>query len=202
MKKALLITPMSKNIIQDDSYDYIGVDSGALLLMEAKIPMRFAVGDFDSMTEDEFQRLQGACQIIRHPVQKNETDSELAVSLCKKKGYEEIILYGALSGRIDHTLANIRLLMYRYPHLVLLDDHQKITLLSKGEFNSTKTYEFLVILLTLEDTIITLEGFTYPLYKEPITVKDIFCVSNSIVHEEAKVTLDIGKVLCIQSNVK
>ena len=85
MKKALLITPMSKNIIQDDSYDYIGVDSGALLLMEAKIPMRFAVGDFDSMTEDEFQRLQGACQIIRHPVQKNETDSELAVSLCKKK---------------------------------------------------------------------------------------------------------------------
>ena len=70
MKKALLITPMSKNIIQDDSYDYIGVDSGALLLMEAKIPMRFAVGDFDSMTEDEFQRLQGACQIIRHPVQK------------------------------------------------------------------------------------------------------------------------------------
>lgn len=201
MKKALLITPMSKNIIQDDSYDYIGVDSGALLLMEAKIPMRFAVGDFDSMTEDEFQRLQGTCQIIRHPVQKNETDSELAVSLCKKKGYDEIILYGALSGRIDHTFANIRLLMYRYPHLVLLDDHQKITLLSKGEHVIKKAYTH-VSFFALEDTIITLEGFTYPLYKEPITVKDIFCVSNSIVHEEAKVTLDIGKVLCIQSNVK
>lgn len=51
----------------------------------------------------------------------------------QEKGYDEIVLYGALSGRIDHTFANIRLLMYRYPHLVLLDDRQKITLLSKGE---------------------------------------------------------------------
>lgn len=119
----------------------------------------------------------------------------------QEKGYDEIVLYGALSGRIDHTLANIRLLMYRYPHLVLLDDHQKITLLSKGEHVIKKAYTH-VSFFALEDTIITLEGFTYQLYKEPITVKDIFCVSNSIVHEEAKVTLDIGKVLCIQSNVK
>ena len=91
--------------------------------------------------------------------------------------------------------------MYRYPHLVLLDDHQKITLLSKGEHVIKKVYTH-VSFFALEDTIITLEGFTYPLYKELITVKDIFCVSNSIVHEEAKVTLDIGKVLCIQSNFK
>lgn len=201
MKKALLITPMSKNIIHYDSYDYIGVDSGALLLMEENIPMCFAVGDFDSMTEDEFQRLQGTCQIIQHPVQKNETDSELAISLCEKKGYDEIVLYGALSGRIDHTLANIRLLMYRYPRLVLLDEHQKITVLSKGEHVIKKTYTH-VSFFALEDTIITLEGFAYPLYKESITVKDIFCVSNSIVHEQAKVTLDKGKVLCVQSNVK
>lgn len=201
MKKALLITPMSKHITKDDSYDYIGVDSGALLLMKENIPIRFAVGDFDSMTEDEFKMLQGTCQIIKHPVQKNETDSELAISLCQQMGYEEIVLYGALSGRIDHTLANIRLLMYRYPRLVLLDNHQKITLLSKGEHRIKNVYAH-VSFFAIEDAIITLDGFTYPLCKEPISVKDVFCVSNSILYEEAKVTLDAGKVLCIQSNVK
>lgn len=201
MKKALLITPMSKHIIKDDSYDYIGVDSGALLLMKENIPMRFAVGDFDSMSDEEFQSLQGICQIVKHPVQKNETDSELAISLCQKMGYDEIVLYGALSGRIDHTLANIRLLMYRYPRLVILDDLQKLTLLSKGEHVLKKIYMH-ISFFALEETIITLEGFAYPLYKEPISVKDIFCVSNSIVDEEAKVILDKGKVLCIQSNVK
>lgn len=201
MKKALLITPMSKHIIKDDSYDYIGVDSGALLLMKENISMRFAVGDFDSMSDEEFQSLQGICQIVKHPVQKNETDSELAISLCQKMGYDEIVLYGALSGRIDHTLANIRLLMYRYPRLVILDDLQKLTLLSKGEHVLKKIYMH-ISFFALEETIITLEGFAYPLYKEPISVKDIFCVSNSIVGEEAKVILDKGKVLCIQSNVK
>ena len=105
-----------------------------------------------------------------------------------------LVLYGALSGRIRSYICQYSFIDVSLSSFGAFRWSSKDTLYYlKESMWSKKTYTH-VSFFALEDTIITLEGFTYPLYKEPITVKDIFCVSNSIVHEEAKVTLDIRKV--------
>ena len=92
MKTALLITPKSQIVPAMENVDYIGVDAGALLIEEAGYPCLLAIGDFDSMDADALQALKERMEVIQHPVKKNETDSELAIRLCKERGYTSIIL--------------------------------------------------------------------------------------------------------------
>ena len=118
MRKVYLVTPLSKKIPVDHKADYIGIDAGALRILEADLPLKMAVGDFDSMSEKDFKSLEQICPIERHPVMKNETDAELGIWIAQKLGYDKIVLYGALSGRIDHTELNIRMISYLYPEVI------------------------------------------------------------------------------------
>ncbi len=63
------------------------------------------VGDFDSLgcaPKNE--------KIVALEVEKNFTDGERAVRLAKEYGADEIIIYGAYGGKIEHILGNIALL--------------------------------------------------------------------------------------------
>ena len=89
-----------------DSSDYvIGADRGYLTLVENKMKPDLVIGDFDSYTgEIECEN------IIKYPVRKDFTDSALAIEFALSKGYKRIIIYGAIGGMLDHTLANIALI--------------------------------------------------------------------------------------------
>ncbi|MDO4465890.1 MAG: thiamine diphosphokinase [Bacillota bacterium] len=200
MKSVYLITPLAKKIPMYKDVDYVGVDAGSLRILENHLPLKFCVGDFDSMSSQDFEKLDGY-EIVQHPVMKDETDSELAIRLCKERGYEKITLFGAISGRIDHTLSNIRLLMYSFPEVVLEDESQKIFLLKKGKHKIKNDYRH-ISFFACEKTTLSLSGFLYNLSEKSINVQDIFTVSNSIAQEEGTVEIKSGSVLCIQSNEK
>lgn len=195
MTCAVLITPLVKDIPLFKDCDYIGVDAGALKLLDAHIPMKMAVGDFDSMDPKDLNRI--SCPIERHPIMKDETDSELAIRLCKD--YDTIILYGGISGRLDHTIANIRLAMYQYPNLVLMDEHQKLTILQKGKYCLKNEYSHISFYPIVEGTL-TLQGFLYPLESRRIHMEEIYTTSNSLVEKEGTVIVEEGSFLCVQSN--
>lgn len=199
MRTAILITPTSKTIPVFEEADYIGVDAGALLLIENHVPCAFAVGDFDSLDEEALQKVEEVCPVYRHPIMKDETDSELAIQICTEKGYDSIYLYGALSKRLDHTLANIRLMMYRYPKVICFDETQSICVLEPGRHEIIKRYKH-VSFFSIEPSILSLQGFLYPLEHQKVFVEDIYCTSNSIVDDVATVLVESGKVLCVQSN--
>ncbi len=202
MKKVILITPKSKSIPDFDGFDYVGVDSGALLLLKEKKTLTFAIGDFDSMSKEEYNFLSKHCdQIYKHPVQKNETDSELALRTCKEMGYEQIILWGAISGRLDHTMINILLLMHRDENLILMDENQKVSLLSEGMHQLEANYQH-VSFFALEKTMISLHEFLYPLDHQIIQCNDLYLSSNHIIGKEGIVDIAYGRVLCIESNLQ
>ena len=89
-----------------DSSDYvIGADRGCLTLVKNQIKPSIVIGDFDSYTGEI------KCEsIIKYPVKKDFTDSALAIEFALSKGYKKIIIYGAIGGMLDHTLANIALI--------------------------------------------------------------------------------------------
>ena len=88
--------------------DYlIAADGGYAEVVAQGLKPDLAVGDFDSLghvPENE--------NVVQHPVMKDDTDMMLAVKLGFEKGYDRFYIYGALGGRLDHTLANVQTLMY------------------------------------------------------------------------------------------
>ena len=88
---------------------WIGVDRGSLYLIDREIDLDLAVGDFDSVTQDEFQRIQEkAGAIIQAQPEKDDTDLELAVIACFERYPDaNLMIYGAFGGRMDHALANV-----------------------------------------------------------------------------------------------
>src|SRR5262245_10964772 len=69
------------------------------------------VGDFDSLpAETATQLLAQGVEYERHPAAKAKTDLELAIEFAIRKDASEILLLGALGGRLDQTIANLMLL--------------------------------------------------------------------------------------------
>ena len=93
------------DFIPDKSDLVIGADRGYSTLVKNQIKPDIVIGDFDSYTgEIECER------IIKFPVKKDFTDSALAIEKAISMGYKKIVVYGAIGGLLDHTLANIALL--------------------------------------------------------------------------------------------
>ena len=180
--------------------DYIGVDRGALILAESGIQMKAAIGDFDSVDIRELELIKEHCdEFILLPREKDETDSEAAIKLALNKGYEEIVLQGAMNGRSDHFLANI-MLVYRYMGKVMMEDENNcISYLGSGIHFIPKDKFTYVSFVAFEDCELSLEGVAYPLNHQEIHLGDVYTISNEIVADQGTVSVYKGCCLLIQS---
>ena len=90
----------------------IAADSGAATALRYGFNPAIVVGDFDSLDELLLQELgERGSQVRRVAVEKDETDTELAVQAAIEQGATSITLLGVIGGvRFDHTIANILLL--------------------------------------------------------------------------------------------
>ena len=196
-RKVILAAGLCEHIPLWKDADVIGVDRGALIAVRQKVSLRYAIGDFDSSTAQEKAEIAAACEIHTLPRHKNETDSEAAIQYALDQGYEEIILYGGLGGRMEHALANLYLLMHRDYPLTLQDEHHIITKCKPGTYYVKKQFTYLS-LLALEPTIISESGVAYPLHKRQITPTDIYPISNEIIADLAEIIVHEGNVLLFQ----
>lgn len=95
----IFFTPEKDDIV-------IAADGGYNILKDKDIHADVLLGDFDSI-----QELPDHNNIIRYPVQKDDTDTFLAYKLGWENGYRSFIIFGGVGGRIDHTYANIQTLL-------------------------------------------------------------------------------------------
>lgn len=91
----------------------IAADAGAAWLDRLRRTPDLLVGDLDSAEEELVSRVAAAgARIERHPLDKDASDTELAVEAAVRAGAGEIVLLGATGGdRLDHELANLLLLI-------------------------------------------------------------------------------------------
>jgi thiamine pyrophosphokinase len=94
----------------------IAVDNGIKKIDELGLEPFVLIGDLDSI-EPEMLEKYAYIPFHKHPTEKNETDTELALDWClKQQCYREIIICNDMQGRFDHALAiAINLLKIKSP---------------------------------------------------------------------------------------
>ncbi|MEE3353982.1 MAG: thiamine diphosphokinase [Actinomycetota bacterium] len=85
----------------------IAADKGIDNARQLGIPVDLLVGDLDSASDnaEAFAR-----SVQRHPVDKDQTDLELALAATLEAGMQSVTVVGTMAGRVDHALGNLLLL--------------------------------------------------------------------------------------------
>ena len=183
----------------------IGVDRGALVLIEQGICPHLSIGDFDSVTTSELEKIkESSLELIQLPSEKDETDTEVALNYLLNKKVSSINLYGVIGGRIDHTLANIRLLLQfakKGLALTLVDKGNYLTVLAPGNYEIQSPRLPYISFFALESTVtnLTLANLKYPLINYQLKQDDIRCISNETISSSFSVSFDTGYLLMIYS---
>ncbi|WP_123040637.1 thiamine diphosphokinase [Cohnella candidum] len=187
--------------------DYlIGADSGAEFLVSRGLVPDLALGDFDSVPPERLPAIREAARecLAVDAVDKDWTDTELALREAQDRGYADIRILGGLGTRFDHSLANVHLLrqaLARGGQALLVDEHNEIRLCT-GEcrIEADPRYPY-VSLLPLTETVtgVTLTGFRYPLTEAVLTLGWSLGVSNVLEADIGNVTIRGGQVLIIRS---
>ncbi|MEC1717624.1 thiamine diphosphokinase [Schinkia azotoformans] len=191
--------------IKEEDY-IIGVDRGAYFLYSNGIEMDCAIGDFDSVTKAEKERIVAKTKeiISCDAINKNETDTEMAFNFALNKQPKEILLFGVLGTRFDHSIANIQLLYSGLDAGIdckIVDERNEIQLVNSQLVIHKNRFKNVSLLpLTFEVSGITLEGFNYPLTDATIRIGESLGISNILNGEIGKITIKSGILQVIKSN--
>ena len=180
----------------------IAADAGYRTCLDLGFTPDLLIGDFDSMEEPaDFAR------IFRVPVEKDDTDSFLAAKIGLSKGCKVFHLYGGAGGeRLDHTLANLQMLLWLRDHGArgyLYDRKFTYTAIENEEIviPRRKEWALLSVFCLGEDACgVTEAGVQYPLDGAVLTARFPLGVSNHILEPEARVRVEKGALLLCWEN--
>jgi thiamine pyrophosphokinase len=188
----------------DSSDIIICCDGGAAHLRKFNILPDVLLGDFDSISGDDYNYFKNkAVKIIKFPIKKDVTDAEIAVDFAIDEGCTDITIIGAIGSRLDHSIANIFLLKKMLSKKIngkIIDGKNKITLLKdRTIIKKENGYKLSLIPLTQSVTGVTTEGLAYPLNDATIKMGSTWGISNEFIADKATVTLKSGILIAILS---
>lgn len=185
----------------------VGIDRGNLFLLERNITPDLAIGDFDSLNEQEKKQVfANVAEIITSPAEKDDTDTQLALMTTFQRFPEaEVTLIGITGGRLDHLLANLWLALEErfrpfVSQLYLKDKQNSLTYLKPGNHQVKKIPEMKYLayvgLTAVKDLELT--GAKYELAKTSF-LHPVSLSSNEFIQETAEVAFSEGMLAVIQS---
>ena len=192
-----------------DETVFIGADRGTFYLLEKGITPEEAVGDFDSVSKEEYKVIRESVEVVdRFRSEKNETDTELAVDRALTYKPEHVILTGVTGGRLDHTEAALHLL-YR-----LQMENPTIIFSIRNETNELSILLPAVHELTQKDrfpyvsffpfggrvTGLTLAGFKYETFNETLETGMTKFTSNETASRICTISFREGICLMVRSS--
>ena len=183
----------------------IAADGAAANCRELGLQPEIIVGDLDSLDSTHRSELEAAgVELLRSPARKDQTDLELALLYAKETGAEQVIVLGALGGRLDMTLANV--LMLTHPRLVGLDlqlwhDDQTAWILRPPGGDVHGQPGDLLSLIPVGGDVqgVVTHGLEYLLRNEILSFGPARGVSNVLTGREARVELSAGLLLTVHT---
>ncbi|MEP7081888.1 MAG: thiamine diphosphokinase [Chloroflexota bacterium] len=185
----------------------IAADGGAESLERIGRRPQLLIGDLDSVDPGLVERLaQSGTRVERHPIDKEASDTELAVEAAFAAGATEVTLLGATGGqRLDHELANLLLLADRVfagRPLAAMRGAARVTALHGGDRRELLGRPGdLVTLLPVggEAEGVTTQGLKWPLAGATLTMGRSRGLSNEVAAAPASVALETGVLLVIET---
>ena len=164
----------------------VAADGGARFLLEEGIRPDVVVGDFDSLSAADVERLEAAgVELLRHPVRKDRTDGEMAADEALRRGAEELVLAGAL-GALDHTLGHLAILQRLAARGVaarLVAPRLTVRVLTASDEAQldAPAGTRVSIVSRRGDALVSLKGFDYPLERGVIPQDTCLGLGNAVL---------------------
>lgn len=187
-----------------DTGDYlIAADGGLDHIKSLGLTPDVIIGDFDSVSDA--REMPEGIEVIRHPVEKDETDSYLAYRLGYERGFREFHIFGGTGGREDHTFANYCLLLKAKNEgcNAFLYGKDQISTVIKNEkmrIFGNPGASFSVFALGAIASGVTVKGAKYEAEKVTLTPDFPLGVSNSFTDSGyADIEVECGALLIMQA---
>lgn len=171
----------------------IAVDGGLAHLQAIGCEPDVAIGDFDSLGY-----VPTGVTVIEHPSHKDKSDLELALDYAFEQGFERTVIYGALGGRLDHSVANLQMCA-RFAEagmrveLVGVDCAVSI-LVGPGALELPALGQGIVSVFSAvgESRGVTETGMEYPLDDVTLSNRTTWGLSNELVGQPVRISVEEG----------
>ncbi|MGQ7549540.1 thiamine diphosphokinase [Streptococcus suis] len=209
MIKIAVIAGGSFDCLPEPADLYVGVDAGSLRLLDHSLPLDWAIGDFDSVTSEELERIKGLAErFLQAPAEKDDTDLELALKeVFKAYPQAQVRIYGALGGRMDHMMSNLFLPaepgLAAYMEQIELVDRQNIIRFrpaGKHRLSPIAGMKY-ISFMPSDQGRLTIRHAKYPLDASNYFFKKCYS-SNEFIDRDIDIQLDKGYVVLIYSKDK
>lgn len=191
--------------IKNTKFDkVIAVDGGLIFADKMNIIPDYIIGDFDTVQSSLLDKYNTQSKIIKYNPIKDNTDSEIAINYACDINSTEIVIIGATGKRMDHTLANIEILvtpLRKGIEAYIIDEYNKIYLIDNLKtISKSEQYGKYVSLIPLSKVEgLTLKGFKYPLDNYTYDIGISIGISNELEAENGIVKLSDGILIAIES---
>jgi thiamine pyrophosphokinase len=187
----------------------VAADGGATSLDALGRRPDLLVGDMDSTAPSLVERLASTgTRVVRHPTDKDASDTALAVDEALSAGASELVILGAVRGeRLDHALAN--LLLLAGPQMAgctvrAVHGPMRVRALRAGErLDLEGAIGDLVTLLPIGDaTGVTTTDLRWPLDAATLPMGSTRGLSNLIDGPSAAIRINGGTLLVVETASK
>ena len=183
-----LPTPDSSDLV-------IAADGGYDFLISHGVHPNLLIGDLDSISN-----IPSNLEIIKHPVEKDETDMHLAYLIGKERGYNKFIILGGMGGRPDHTFANYSLLLHMANsgmEAKMISKRQSVEVIKNGEKELSGTFgaTFSIFAFGGYALGVSIKGAKYEADRVDLSPDFPLGVSNSFLSSKVSVSVERGALL-------
>lgn len=196
-------------------YKYIGdiiknsdmiicADGGAEHVLKCGQLPHVVIGDLDSIDRQTLDTLENnSIKIVKYPKEKDYTDTQLAVNYALEEGADEIILLGSVGDRLDHTLANVFLLVKLAAINIKSSviNEKNAVYITKDSIKLAGNKGDIVSLIPVGGDVkgIYTEGLQYKLSGSEIKMGDPLGISNVFIDQQISIKIESGFLLVIKS---
>lgn len=173
------IKPLNKHFTLRKGIDMIiAADAGYKHAEALGLEADVIIGDFDSLgTAPE------NAAIVKYPPEKDDTDLMLALKYAVGRGFNDFVIYGALGGRVDFTIANLQILTYlamRGMNAYFIGAGHIMTAVTNGRLSFGEDFTGRISVLCMGETArgVTINGLKYTLSGGVLTCDVPLGVSN------------------------
>ncbi len=187
---------------EEGVFDYVmAVDGGWDHLKKIDRRADIVLGDFDSVSEQPF-----GIRACKFPTEKDDSDLQLTMTRLLAYDYPRVFVFGALGGRLDHLLANLRVcaqVARRGLEVIMIGMNETIYVLGdkqvweqeQGELEVGTTISVMQIEGPVEGLFI--RGLKWEGDDLKITEQPSLCLSNVSTEEPILIGLESGSVAII-----